>query len=157
MRQNLKISLATFISLFFLWYVVVENSFGQTADREAEFTAELLRALKEGAKTEKKAKANEESGETTKKKEIENLKKLSILEKDASILVDYRLAPEGTLPSLVNLIRERSWPCDSISSAFGPGLFKPKIFVIECNRSRYKYEFIDSGGKWLVCIDQCDF
>ena len=157
MRQNLKISLVTLISLFFIWCLVVENSFAQTADWEAEFTAEILRALEQGARTQQEAKANEESGKSAKKREIANLKKLGILEKDASIGIDYRLAPEGTLPSLVNLIRGRGWLCDSLSSAYGPGLFKPKMFVVECNRSRYKYEFIDRGGKWLVCIDQCGF
>ncbi len=157
MRQTLKIVLATLISLFFIWCLVVENSFAQTADWEAEFTAEILRVLKEGAKKQEEAKANEEQGKIAKKKEIANLKRLGILEKDASIEIDYRLAPEGTLPSLVNLIRGRGWLCDSLSSAYGPGLFKPKLFVVECNRSRYKYEFIDRGGKWLVCIDQCDF
>ena len=155
--QNLKVSLVIFVSLFFLWGVAAENSFGQEADWEAEFTAELLKALKEGTMKEQEAKASEESGEIARKKEIVNLEKLGILEKDASILVDYRLAPEGTLPSLVNLIQGRGWSCDSISSAYGPGLFKPKMFVVECNRSRYKYEFIDRGGKWMVCVDQCGF
>ena len=98
--QNLKVSLVIFISLFFLWGVAAENSFGQEADWEAEFTAELLKALKEGTMKEQEAKANEESGKIARKKEIANLEKPKILEKDASILVDYRLAPEGTLPRL---------------------------------------------------------
>ena len=155
--QNLKILLLTFISLFFIWWSVVENSFAQTADWEAEFTAEILRALEQGARTQQEAKANEEPGKIARKKEIANLKKLGVLEKDASILVDYRLTPEGTLPPLVNMIRGRGWSCDSISLAQGPGLFEPKMFIIECNRSRYRYEFIGRGGKWLVCIDQCGF
>ena len=107
--QNLKVSLVIFVSLFFLWGVAAENSFGQEAHWEAEFTAELLKALKEGTMKEQEAKANEESGKIARKKEIANLEKLEILEKDASILVDYRLAPEGTLPSLVNLVRGRGW------------------------------------------------
>ena len=39
---------------------MIENSFGQTVDWEAEFATELLRTLEEGAKKQEEAKANEE-------------------------------------------------------------------------------------------------
>ena len=55
--QSLKMSLVTFIVLFFIWCLVVENSLGQTADREAKFATELLKILEEGAKTQEKAKS----------------------------------------------------------------------------------------------------
>ena len=67
------------------------------ADREAKSAGEILRGFEEGAKKEEEAKANEESGKITKKKEIAYLKKLGILEKDASILVDHCLPPEGAI------------------------------------------------------------
>ena len=79
--QNLKVSLVIFISLFFLWGVAAENSFGQEAHWEAEFTAELLKALKEGTVKEQEAKANEESGKIAKKKEIANLENLGFWKK----------------------------------------------------------------------------
>ena len=60
-------SLVTFIALFFIWCLVVENSLGQAMDREAEFATELLKVLEEGAKTQEKAKNKGEIRENSKK------------------------------------------------------------------------------------------
>ena len=99
--QNLKVSLVIFVSLFFLWGVAAENSFAQTADWEAEFTTELLKALKEGTMKEQEAKASEESGEIARRRKSRILKNLGFWKK--------------TLPSWLTIVSPRKVLCPHLS------------------------------------------
>jgi hypothetical protein len=55
------------------------------------------------------------------------------------------------LEVLVSKVRINGYKCDSVSyasrMAYNPG------FILGCNKSRYKYEIEDKGGKWQVTLE----
>ena len=54
------------------------------------------------------------------------------------------------IDAMVPMVTARGWRCDSVSSA-SPWMFSTG-FSLKCNRYRYKYEFEDRGGRWVVIL-----
>lgn len=57
----------------------------------------------------------------------------------------------GLIEPAVTMIRAYGWKCDSIS-ALVPFLMS-RGFSVTCNHSRYRYNFEDEGGNWVVSLD----
>jgi len=65
----------------------------------------------------------------------------------------YKETPDALkfVDTLVGLVRQSSYKCDSVS-AFGP-LLLSNGFSLACNKFRYKYEIKDNGGHIAVTVD----
>ena len=66
----------------------------------------------------------------------------------------YRTYGQNELGAMVQLIRHNGYRCDSVSHALP--LMLSTGFKVRCNHFRYEYEIVDHGGRWRVCVDECD-
>ncbi len=73
------------------------------------------------------------------------------IEPDA--LIDSNFS-RGAVEQGVQIIRLYGYACNSVSSLSVGWKGKVKI---KCNNYKYKYEIVDRGGMWVVCIDKCKF
>lgn len=61
---------------------------------------------------------------------------------------------KGAVEQGVQIIRLYGYTCNSVSSLLVGWKGNVKI---KCNNYKYKYEIVDRGGRWVVCIDKCKF
>ena len=72
------------------------------------------------------------------------------IEADA-VMSDDLKGNDRLLNALVDMVRESTYRCDSVSAA-RPFLISPGYKLV-CNRFRYSYEIEDKGGHWIVTVD----